>query len=51
MPKIKQRQKMGCLLACFHWTMIVCTIGLWTPVYLGARRKRVTITYLPDNPR
>lgn len=28
----------------FHWFMIVCTMGLWTPVYLSARRKRKTVT-------
>ncbi|WP_327415422.1 hypothetical protein [Streptomyces sp. NBC_01233] len=51
MPKIKTRQKMGCLAAGFHWTMIVCTVGLWTPIYLSARRKRVTVTYMPDGPQ
>lgn len=27
-----------------HWTMIVMTGGLWTPVYLNARRKRKLVT-------
>ncbi|GGV80454.1 hypothetical protein GCM10010499_43420 [Streptomyces thermoviolaceus subsp. apingens] len=28
--------------------MMVCTVGLWTPVYLAARRRRVTVTHVPD---
>ncbi|GHF74012.1 hypothetical protein [Streptomyces thermodiastaticus] len=48
MPKIKTRRKMGWLLIGFHWTMMVCTVGLWTPVYLAARRRRVTVTHVPD---
>lgn len=47
MPKIKTRRKMGWLLIAFHWTMMLCTIGLWTPVYLAARRRRLTVTHLP----
>ena len=31
-------------LSVFHWTMIMFTCGLWTPVYLSARRKRKTVT-------
>ncbi|MGW8376907.1 hypothetical protein [Streptomyces sp. ODS28] len=49
MPKIKTRRKMGWLLIGFHWTLIICTVGLWTPVYLAARRRRVTITRVPDD--
>ncbi|MBR8638603.1 hypothetical protein KEF29_03135 [Streptomyces tuirus] len=48
MAKIKTRRKMGWILIAFHWTMIVCTVGLWIPVYLAARRRRVTITHIPD---
>lgn len=48
MPKIKSRRKMGWLLIGFHWTMLVCTLGLWTPVYLAARRRRVTVMTVPD---
>lgn len=48
MPKIKTRRKMGWILITFHWVMILCTIGLWTPVYLAARRRRVTVTHLPE---
>lgn len=48
MPKIKTRRKMGWLLIGFHWTMMLFTIGLWTPVYLAARRRRVTVTHVPD---
>jgi hypothetical protein len=28
----------------FHWTMIICTCGLWTPIYLSGKRKRKTVT-------
>jgi hypothetical protein len=28
----------------FHSTMCVLTLGLWLPVYAGARRKRKTVT-------
>ncbi|MEU9310876.1 hypothetical protein [Streptomyces sp. NPDC048256] len=48
MAKIKTRRKMGWLLICFHWTMMLMTVGLWTPVYLAARRRRVTVTHVPD---
>ncbi|MDX5569240.1 hypothetical protein PYK79_46410 [Streptomyces sp. ID05-04B] len=48
MPKIKTRRKMGWLLIGFHWTMMLCTVGLWTPIYLAARRRRVTVTHVPD---
>jgi cytochrome b561 len=39
---------MGWIAITFHWTMIVCTVGLWTPIYLAARRRRVTITQIPN---
>jgi hypothetical protein len=42
--KIVSRRKMGFILHAFHWTMIVCTLGLWTPVYLSGLRKRKTVT-------
>ena len=48
MAKIKTRRKMGFILLAFHWTMMICTAGLWTPVYLSARRRRVTVTHVPD---
>lgn len=35
---------MGAGAEVFHWTMILCTGGLWVPVYLAARRARKTIT-------
>jgi len=28
----------------FHWTMIVCTCGIWYPIYASAKRKRRTVT-------
>lgn len=48
MTKIKTRRKMGFITICFHWTMMLFTVGLWTPVFLSARRRRVTVTYVPD---
>lgn len=48
MAKIKTRRKMGWISLAFHWTMMLLTIGIWTPVYLAARRRRVTITHVPD---
>ncbi|MFG3585121.1 hypothetical protein [Streptomyces sp. NPDC047990] len=48
MAKIKTRRKMGWIALAFHWTMMLFTIGLWTPVYLAARRRRVTVTHIPD---
>lgn len=42
--KVVSRRKMGWLLHTFHWFMIVCTVGLWTPVYLSALRRRKTVT-------
>ncbi|MFD5266742.1 hypothetical protein [Streptomyces sp. NPDC058335] len=47
MPTIKTRRKMGWILITFHWFMILMTVGLWTPVYLSARRRRVTVTQVP----
>lgn len=48
MAKIKTRRKMGWIALAFHWTMLFCTIGLWTPVFLAARRRRLTVTHIPD---
>ncbi|MEU9149193.1 hypothetical protein AB0D59_01235 [Streptomyces sp. NPDC048417] len=48
MPKIKTRQKMGWITIAFHWTMMVFTVGLWTPVFLAARRRRLTVTRVPN---
>ncbi|MET9098311.1 hypothetical protein [Streptomyces antibioticus] len=48
MPKIKSRRKMGWLAITFHWTMMLFTVGLWTPVFLAARRRRLTVTHIPD---
>lgn len=47
MPKIKSRQRMGYIALAFHWTMILCTMGLWYPVYASRRRARSTVTYVP----
>ena len=48
MATIKTRRKMGFILTGFHWFMMAITIGMWTPVYLSARRRRVTVTHVPD---
>ncbi|WP_405925430.1 hypothetical protein [Streptomyces sp. NBC_00035] len=39
---------MGWIAIAFHWTMIVCTVGLWTPFFLAARRRRLTVTHIPQ---
>lgn len=44
--RIVQRRKMGFILHAFHLTMCVCTVGLWTPVYLSGLRKRKIVTYM-----
>lgn len=28
----------------FHWTMIICTCGLWLPVYLSRKRSKRSVT-------
>lgn len=48
MPTIKTRRKMGWIALGFHWFMILMTVGLWTPVFLAARRRRVTVTHIPE---
>ncbi|MEU9245856.1 hypothetical protein [Streptomyces sp. NPDC048385] len=48
MTKIKTRRKMGWITIAFHWTMMVFTVGLWTPVFLAARRRRLTVTHVPN---
>ncbi|MEU0245183.1 hypothetical protein ABZ192_12765 [Streptomyces sp. NPDC006235] len=48
MPKIKTRRKMGWVAIGFHWTMMLFTLGLWTPVFLAARRRRLTVTHVPE---
>lgn len=48
MPKIKSRQRMGYFALAFHWTAIICTCGLWYPVYASRRRARSTVTYMPN---
>ena len=30
----------------FHWTMILCTCGLWLPVYLSRKRSKRSVTRL-----
>jgi hypothetical protein len=35
---------MGWIAGTFHFVMMVCTMGLWTPVYLLARRGRRSVT-------
>lgn len=37
-------RKMGWIAGGFHITMMVFTMGLWTPIYLWARRGRKTVT-------
>lgn len=37
-------RKMGWIAGSFHAFMMVMTMGLWTPVYLAARRGRKTVT-------
>jgi hypothetical protein len=37
-------RKMGWLAGTFHGFMMFMTMGLWTPVYLAARRGRKTVT-------
>lgn len=37
-------RKMGWIAGTFHGLMMVFTMGLWTPVYLMARRGRRTVT-------
>lgn len=51
MPKIKSRQRMGWISLAFHWTMILCTMGLWYPIYASRRRARSTVTYMPAAPQ
>lgn len=38
------RNRMSFGVEIFHWTMILCTGGLWIPVYLSGKRKRKTVT-------
>lgn len=38
---------MGWITIAFHWTMMICTLGLWTPVFLAGRRRRLSVTYMP----
>jgi hypothetical protein len=47
MPTITTRRKTGWIALTFHWTMIICTLGLWYPIYASRRRSRVTVTHLP----
>lgn len=47
MPTIKTRRKQGWIGLAFHWTMMIFTVGLWTPFFLAARRRRVTVTHVP----
>lgn len=35
---------LGCLEEAFHWTMIICTCGLWIPVYISRKRSRRSVT-------
>lgn len=43
-PRILSRQRLGYGSLAFHWTMIICTCGLWYPVYASKRRARSTVT-------
>jgi hypothetical protein len=47
MTKIVSRNRMGYFSLMFHWFMILCTCGLWYPIYASARRARSTVTYMP----
>jgi hypothetical protein len=47
MPQIKTRRKMGWLTTGFHMVMMVCTIGLWTPVFVTGRRRRLRVMEVP----
>jgi hypothetical protein len=47
MPTSKTRRKTGLIALAFHWFMILCTCGLWYPVYASRRRSRVTVTHVP----
>lgn len=38
-------RKMGWIAGAFHITMMVITMGLWTPIYLWAKRGRKTVTH------
>ncbi|MFD0408637.1 hypothetical protein [Kitasatospora sp. NPDC127116] len=44
MPKIVTRRRMGPFALAGHIFMMLCTCGLWTPVFLMARRGRKTVT-------
>lgn len=37
-------RRMGWIAGTFHTCMMILTFGLWTPVYLAARRGRKTVT-------
>lgn len=47
MAKIKSRQRMGYISLAIHWTLILCTCGLWYPIYASRRRARSAVTYMP----
>jgi hypothetical protein len=47
MTKIVSRNRMGYFSLMFHWFMILCTCGLWYPIYASIRRSRSTVTYMP----
>lgn len=36
--------KLGGIEELFHWTMIICTCGLWLPVYLSRKRSKRSVT-------
>ncbi len=44
MPTVTTQRKMGPLALTLHGIMMFCTLGLWTPVLLAARRGRKTVT-------
>lgn len=48
MPTQTTYRKMGWIAGTFHVCMLIVTGGLWTPVYLLARRGRKTITHIPE---
>lgn len=35
---------LGCIEETVHWTLIVCTCGLWIPVYISRKRSKRSVT-------
>jgi hypothetical protein len=45
---ITSKHGMSAVEGMFHWTMIVCTVGIWYPVYRARKHAadRTTRTYI-----